>query len=219
MKLPSQLVLDLAQPPALTAEDFLPAACNEEARRWVERWPDWPGFALALSGPKASGKSHLAHMFAARSGAVIIQAGDLTVAAVPDLAALIGVVIEDADRGVDETAFFHLYNLLKEERRPLLITGRHPPARWALALADLRSRLASLPVATISSPDDALLEALLVKLFADRQLRIGPDVTAYLMPRIERSFASVHALVEKIDQAALQAGRPVTVPLMRDLLG
>jgi len=186
---------------------------------WIGRWPDWPAFALALSGPAASGKSHLAHIFAEKSGSVVAPADMLTPDTIPDIADGRGVVVEDADRGVDETALFHLYNLQKEQGKPLLLTGREPPNRWRVKLPDLRSRLATLPVAEIGSPDDMLLEALLVKLFSDRQLRIGPDVVTYVLPRIDRSFAAVRELVDKLDKAALEGGRAVTVPLVRTVLG
>ena len=213
-----QLSFDLSRPPAFSAVDFLPAPCNEAAMGWIERWPAWPGFAIAVSGPAASGKSHLAHIFAEKSGSAVVPARALTFETVPDFAEAPGIVLEDADRGVDETALFHLYNVQKEQNRPLLLTGREPPNRWKIALPDLRSRLATLPVAEIGSPDDHLLQVLLVKLFADRQLRVGPDVVAYVLPRIDRSFAAVHDLVDKLDRAALDEGRAVTVPLVRGLL-
>ncbi len=213
-----QLSFDLSRPPAHSAADFLPAPCNEAAMGWIERWPDWPGFALAVSGPAASGKSHLAHIFAAKSASLMVPAAVLTPDNIPEISGDHGVVVEDADRGVDETALFHLFNVQKEQNRPLLLTGREPPNRWKIELPDLRSRLATLPVAEIGSPDDHLLEALLVKLFADRQLRVGPDVVGYVLPRIDRSFAAVHALVETLDKAALEAGRAVTIPLVRGLL-
>jgi chromosomal replication initiation ATPase DnaA len=215
----SQLALDLAGEPAFTAEDFLISPCNAAAQGWVVRWPAWPAFALALSGPAGSGKTHLAHIFAARSGSLILAAGDLSQDSVADLAESDGVVVEDADLGVDETALFHLFNLLREMHRPLLLTGRLPPARWKFTLPDLRSRLASLPLASIGAPDDALLESVLIKLFADRQLRIGLEVVNYILPRMERSFAAARGLVEALDRAALEGGRAVTVPLVRTIIG
>src|ERR1700761_2755002 len=163
MKKASQLIFDLSRPPAYSAADFLPAPCNEAAMGWIERWPDWPGLNLALSGPAACGKSHLAHIFAEKSGSVVVPAAALTPDNIPDIASDHGVVVEDADRGVDETALFHLYNLQQEQGRPSLLPGRKPPNRWKVKLPDLRSRLATLPVAEIGSPDDMLLEALLVK--------------------------------------------------------
>jgi chromosomal replication initiation ATPase DnaA len=86
-------------------------------------------------------------------------------------------------------------------------------------LPDLTSRLATVPVVTIGAPDDALLAALMVKLFADRQVRIGQDVPAYVLPRLERSFAAVRVAVDALDRAALSQGRPITVPLARETLG
>ncbi len=109
--------------------------------------------------------------------------------------------------------------MIGEARHHLLLTGRQPPARWRLTLPDLRSRLSSIPVAAIGAPDDGLLEALLLKLFADRQLRIGPEIVSFLLPRMERSFDAVRALVAAIDAAALSGQRPVTIPLLRQVLG
>src|ERR1700761_8794737 len=110
----SQLIFDLSRPPGYSAADFLPAPCNEAAMGWIARWPDWPNFALALSGPAASGKSHLAHIFAEKSGSAVGPASALTPGTIPDVVGDHGLVVEDADRGVDETALFHLYNLQKE---------------------------------------------------------------------------------------------------------
>jgi chromosomal replication initiation ATPase DnaA len=111
-----------------------------------------------------------------------------------------------------------LFNLLREGGGHLLLTGRSPPARWPLALADLRSRLAALPVVALAPPDDAGLAAVIVKLFADRQLRVEPDVVRFLVERLDRSFAAAAAAVAALDRAALAHGRAVTVPLVRAVL-
>ncbi|HVI49960.1 MAG TPA: chromosomal replication initiator DnaA [Candidatus Sulfotelmatobacter sp.] len=213
-----QIPMDFGHEPAFAEDDFLVTDCNAEAHGWIMRWPAWPSFALALSGPAASGKSHLAHVFAARSGGAVIAAPALTVDGVPALADHGAVAIEDADQGVDETALFHLHNLLRETKGWLLLTGREAPARWPMVLPDLRSRLSALPVAAIGAPDDALLQALLLKLFSDRQLRVSPDILTYLLPRMERSFHAARVLVERIDSAALALKRPITIPFLRDLL-
>ncbi|MTJ83947.1 MAG: DNA replication protein [Telmatospirillum sp.] len=215
---PAQFALDFGHQPGFAAVDFMVADNNDQAHGWVMRWPAWPAFALGLFGPAGSGKSHLAHMFAELSGAVILPGGALRVDDVPALAAHPAVVLEDADRGVDEAACFHLFNQLRESGRSFLLTGRDAPARWAIGLPDLRSRLSSIPVAEILPPGDDLLEALLVKLFADRQLRVGPDVLAFLLPRMERTFDAARALVAALDAAALAHRRDITVALARDVL-
>lgn len=214
-----QLALDLGHRPALGREDFMVSAGNRQALAWLDRWPDWPAPAIAVHGPAGCGKSHLAHVFAAQTGAVILPAATLTRVDPPHLLpAASALAVEDADRGVDEVALFHLFNLAKETGRCLLLTGRSAPARWSLKLADLRSRLRAIPNVGIEPPDDALLAALLVKLFADRQLKVPAEVIAYLLPRLERSFTAARALVEAVDAAALAEKREITVPLVREAM-
>ena len=70
----------------------------------------------------------------------------------------------------------------------------------------------------IAPPDDSLLAALLIKQFQDRQLRVGEEVITYLVPRMERSFEAVARIVTAIDTTALARSRPVTVPLVREVL-
>src|SRR6202042_3564037 len=131
-----------------------------------------------------------------RSGAALIS-GDAV--ALRDPAALpSAIAVDDADLA-DERSLLHLYNLTLERAGHLLLTAQAPPASLPIGLADLASRLRSLPVAGIGLPDDALLAAVLVKHFADRQLRVAPAVFAYLLPRIERSFTAAAAVAARLD--------------------
>lgn len=220
-----QLALDLPARPALGRADFFVAKPNRLALAQVEAWPDWPGGRLALAGPAGSGKSHLAHVWAARAGARILPAASLArldIAATPAAAA---VAVEDvdglaaaADRDAAEEALFHLHNRLGAGGGALLVTGRTPPSRWAVALPDLASRLGAFPVARLEPPDDALLSAVLVKLFADRQIVVAPDLIAYLLARMERSFAAAEEVVVRLDRAGLARRRPVTARLAAETL-
>jgi len=218
----TQLALDLGHRPALGRDDFLVAPCNAEAAAWLERWPDWPGHALAVYGPPASGKSHLLAAFANHHGlgqVVSVDAGALNVESVPKLVVHASVVmVDDLDHLADETALFHLWNLTKETGRWLLLAGRMAPARMRVRLPDLASRLAATTAVGIGAPDDALLAAVLVKQFADRQLRVGEDVVAYVLGRMERSFAAARQVVEALDNASLARRRAITVPLARAVL-
>ncbi|MBK5911836.1 hypothetical protein CCR85_10085 [Rhodothalassium salexigens] len=213
-----QLTFPLPHRPALGQADFLVAPPNEAAVALVDAWPDWPGPALALVGPPGSGKSHLAQVWAQRAGARTLDPLDLYVdfelGDEPP-----AVLVEDADRGVDETALFHLYNVVREQRGHLMLTGREAPARWPVALPDLRSRLATVPVADMGMPDDRLLAAVLVKQFADRQLRVAPPVISYLVTHMDRSFDAARRLVAALDEASLREGRSITRPLANRILG
>ena len=216
----SQLVLELPHIPALGGEDFLVSASNATAARLVESWPDWTGPICVIAGPEGSGKTHLVNVWRARSGANAFAASAIGEALASVLESPGPVAIEDADAGaLDEHAAFHLLNLARERRFEVLITGRMPPGLWDIALPDLRSRLRSAALVEIEEPDDALLRAVLVKLFADRQLAIVPDVIDYIMPRMERSMAGAAFVVGALDRAALAERRAVTRPLAAKVLG
>ncbi len=214
-----QLALDLGVRPALGREDFLVAPVNAEAVAWIDCWPGWPGPALALAGPPGCGKTHLGRVWQARSDAVALAA-DAVAGWRPDM---FGgrpphCIIEQADRTGDEAALFHLYNFIADGGGTLLLTADTAPARWQIRLADLASRLRAAPVARIALPDDAVIEAVLVKLFADRQLRPPPAVVSFLVARMERSYAAARTMVATLDKHAMASGRAITVPLAREVL-
>ncbi len=221
----TQLALGFGHRPSLAGDDFLAAPSNAEALAWIDRWPDWPGPAVALWGPPACGKTHLARLFEAIHGARLMTSCGIAAADPVELAAAGSpLILEDAERAIEaggkdfEEALFHIYNALMESGGGLLLTAQNPPARWNLKLADLRSRLAAAAVAEIGPPGDAMIEAVLVKLFSDRQLKVEPDVIRYLTARMERSFAEAARLVGAIDGMALSRRRNVTVPLVREVL-
>lgn len=216
---PRQLALALDHTENLTRDDFLAGPSNAAALAMIESWPDWPNRVMALAGPGGSGKSHLAAIWAAQSGARFLSARALQETHLPAALATGALVIEDiAEDGLDERALFHLLNLARQDDAWLLLTARTPPTQWKLGLADLASRLRAVPCSTLAAPDDALLRAVIVKLFADRQLAVDEALVGYLASRIERSFAAARAAVALLDQEALRRKRPVNRALAADLL-
>jgi chromosomal replication initiation ATPase DnaA len=209
-----QRAFDLPVETGFGGADFLVSDSNRAAFEWIERWPQWPAPALVLYGPSGSGKTHLAHLWCERCGATLIAGEAIGGMVSSDAAAL---AIDDAERA-PEQPLLHLYNNAVERGASLLLTMRAPPASLSIALPDLASRLRALPVAGIAQPDDALLGAVLVKHFADRQVHVAPGVIAYLVARIERSFAAAASVAARLDAAALSAGRPITVKLARAVL-
>lgn len=215
---PRQLVLALDHAISYAREDFLEGPSNAKALALIERWPDWPSRLIALVGPEGSGKSHLAAIWAATSGARVITAKRLGETDLPQSLATGALVVEDLDTPeLDERALFHLINLAREEGADILFTSRVSPPSLPVKIRDLQSRLRMLPVVELEAPDDALLRALLVKLAADRQLAVDAALVNFLANRIERSFAGAHRAVAELDEEALRRQRPVTRALAAEL--
>ena len=192
----AQLALPLAWPDGVGAGDYFVSDANRPVVRHLDHWALWPVMATLLTGPRKSGRSLLARGFALRSG---------------------GELVDDAERA-DEEALFHAWNRAQARRRPLILVADRAPPEWAVALPDLRSRLAATPVVRIAEPDEPLVGQLIEKLCLDRGLAAPPELVRYLVPRIERSYWGVNRTVEALDELAYRHRQRLTVPLARRAL-
>jgi chromosomal replication initiation ATPase DnaA len=216
---PRQLALTLDHAESFARDDFLGGPSNAAALALIDAWPDWPSRSVVLCGPEGSGKSHLAAIWGAAAGSRFLAARALDEAAVPAALATGALVVEDLAPGAfDERALFHLVNLAREDDAFLLLTTRSAPAGWSFSVRDLGSRLKAMPAISLTAPDDALLRALLVKLFADRQLAVDESLIGYVATRIERSFAVARMTVATLDAEAMRRQRPLTRALAAEIL-
>lgn len=221
--MPKQLSFDLPVKTALGREDYFVSDANRLAVDALEDWQEWPNRKMILTGPAGSGKTHLLRVWAEQSDGLVISADELSQANIPELVAKSNdIAIEDAQQVAGdiqaEHALFHLHNLIFEEGGHLLLSAATPPSAWPITLADLASRMQACSVVSVASPDDALLAAVMVKQFNDRQLSPAPEVIDFLLLRTERSFESVRQLVDFLDRAALEQQRTITIPFARTVL-
>ena len=221
-----QLLFNLAHRPALGRQDFLCAPCNADALALIDDYTTWQHHVTVIYGASASGKTHLAAVFCAQSGAQYICADELPAANLIDISELSdmlspnGLVVDGLENLAPhaEITLFHLINLAQEWHYPLLLLSQIAPSQLEIRLADLDSRLRALVPCMLAPPDDTLLSNLTRKLFRDRQLEIPPPVLAFMLPRMRRDFASVAELVAAIDYASLQHRRALSIPLVAQVL-
>jgi len=192
----NQLALPLGWPADPKDDAFLVTPSNIRAAQVLEQWTTWPVMAAVLTGPRKSGRSLLARIFAAKTN---------------------GRIIDDAE-SVPEAQIFHAWNQAQADRRPLVIVADALPPGWQVKLPDLRSRLAASPHAAIGAPDDELIAALLAHLFHRRGLDARPDLVTWLSTRIERSHIIVQRVVDALDQEVLESRRRLSIPLARTVL-
>lgn len=188
------------------------AEANRDAARLLTNWRSWPGGALALVGPKGSGKTHLALAWALEAGA-----RQLVPDAAPDAGAALyeeaggRLLIDDADGARDEGTFWRVLDLARARSGAVLIVGATPPGLWPTATPDLRSRLAALPVARLGEPDEALLEVVLGRFCREQFIHLSDDAAKYLARRLPRTFAAARDLVALIEADLAKPARPVTL--------
>jgi chromosomal replication initiation ATPase DnaA len=208
----NQMSFPFSVPNLMRREDFMVSECNAEAFAMIDSWPNWLAQGLVIYGPHGCGKSHLAHLFIDKIQQTshtplhisVLNAKQIKMRQVKRIASENQhLVIEDLNADIDAEALFHLFNLFNVPQRYILWTSQQAPNHLRLSLPDLQSRLNMLPSVRIHEPDDIMLQTLIVKLFADRQLIISPEILNYIMQNTERSFAYIRDLVEEIDAISL----------------
>lgn len=200
-------------------ESLVVTDANRDAARLLTEWRSWPSGALALVGPHGSGKTHLALAWAIETGARQVSAE----AAPEDAAAIFReaagrILIDDADAMASESMLWRVLDLAKTEKGAVLMVGLRAPADWIVSIPDLRSRLASLAIARLGEPDEALMEVVLRRVCREQFIHLSDDAARYLARRLPRTFAAAYSLAAALDADLAKGAKPVAVPAARRAL-
>lgn len=210
-----QIVLDLpTTPPKMTRDNYVVAASNEKALSMMTAWVGSAEPLLAICGPQGAGKTHLGCILSESIDADFRRAEG----ADPELAGARLTVLDDVDQLPAPAALLaFVFEAINGGRRLVLI-GRGEPRDWAAGQRDLETRLNAAMRIDLTEPDEALLRAVMAKLFRDRQLRVGEAIADYAAPRIRKTFAAASAFVAALDAASFEGGEPIGLRLARAVI-
>ena len=215
---PAQIAIPFPNTPSFKDEDYLVSNCNSNVFNAVSQWPNWAYPVYRIEGPRGSGKTHLGKIWQRQTGAKLIEANDLADHLEGYAKNPTHILVENIDHTIGEDDLFHLYNLVRAENKNMLMTSTCSLAEWNLTLPDLISRMSTVPVFSISEPDDQLMRMVLMKLSSDRQIQLNLNVIEYLLPRIERSFEAIQRYVLALDEYSLREKRKITIPLAKKII-
>ncbi len=197
---PSQIALPLSARGAV--QRIVVGDANAQVIEALQAPERWPFHVAVLTGPPRSGKSLLARWAGGLHGDSL-------------------EVVDDA-HAVDETALFHRWNAVQQggtrEGGALLLVADAGTEGWRIALPDLASRIGGSLHLEIGAPDDAFAADLILALAEARGLSLPEGAADYLVPRTERSFAAIEALVATIDRISLERQTPATMSVWRAAL-
>lgn len=190
----SQIALPLTLSDSGEAGVIVVGSGNQRVADALAAPETWPFRTAVLMGPPRSGKSMLARWFA-RSG--------------------LGESLDGAD-ALPQDAIFHRWNRAQESGTPLLLVV--DGENWDITLPDLASRMGAALQLEIQPPDDEMAGDLILAIAAQRGLALGEGAPAYLVPRMERSYAAIERVVAEIDRLSLERMAPATLSIWRDAL-
>lgn len=181
-----------------------------------------------ISGPEASGKTHLLQAACDSAGdrSVYVPLGSMAAA---DRALLDGlasrelVCLDDIDAVCGdpgwEQALFVLCNRILEADGGLVVASTGTPRAVGILLPDLQSRLARLPTFRLQPLAESERASALQLRARHRGLELPDDTARYLLTRSRRDMTSLYQLLDRLDTEALRAQRRLTIPFVRDVLG
>ena len=219
-----QFHFSLGSKVSYSLDDYFVSSCNEVAFKHVTSFPNWGEGRLAkvclIYGPKFSGKTHIANIFSSVSGAKFIHSNDLEHFSPLNIVnSNNAFIIDDFDQKLEyEEAMFHIFNECLDRGKFLLFLSSSARNHLKFMTKDFASRIMAINDIEIKDPSLELMEAIIHKNFSDRQILISPEITKYILTRINRSYRAIEALTRKIDQVSLAQKSRINLSLVKEVL-
>tara|TARA_B100000424_G_C22934000_1_gene496890 strand:+ start:1241 stop:1903 length:663 start_codon:yes stop_codon:yes gene_type:complete len=201
-----------------TYDDFFVSKCNYFAFSLIESWPKWEKNILNIYGEKFCGKSHLSEIFKRKNKAIIIKNDEINNNFFNKIRYYENIILDNLEFLSDEKTLYSIFNFVEQYNKYLIINSIDSINSIEFKLPDLKSRLKNCIFAKIDKPDDDMIFALVLKHFADRQIKIEKKIIEYITKRIERSYGKIFDFIYKVDQFSLINKKPIDYKSIKKIL-
>ena len=200
-------------------QDFFVSSNNFSAYKLIESWPTWPGKWLNIFGDPGSGKTHLAKILEKKIDKVkLVGAKNINSKTVQDLNNLDCLIIDGFKNNIEEKLLYSILNQSKQLDNYILINSISSIKNINFKLNDLVSRINSFLYIGIELPTDDLLKVIISKTLSDKQIRVNPKISDYIINNVERSYEKMFKFLKDVDELSLSTGKSININLIKKIL-
>ena len=200
-------------------QDFFVSSNNFSAYKLIESWPTWPGKWLNIFGDSGSGKTHLAKILEKKIDKVkLVGAKNINSKTVQDLNNLDCLIIDGFKNNIEEKLLYSILNQSKQLDNYVLMNSISSIKNINFKLNDLVSRINSFLYIGIELPTDDLLKVIISKTLSDKQIRINPKISDYIINNVERSYEKMFKFLKDVDELSLSTGKSININLIKKIL-
>ena len=215
----SQLVFKFPFKTKYYEEDFYVSSNNFAAYKLIESWPNWPGKWLNVYGATGSGKTHLSNILGKKIKKLkITKANEVDDKIIDELNLLECLIIDNYENNINEKLLYSIFNYSKQFENYILINSTQPIKEFSYKLEDLNSRMKSLIYIGIDLPTDDLLQVIISKFFSEKQIRVDPKISNYIINNVDRSYEKMFKFIKDIDHLSLSTGKSININLIKKVL-
>ncbi len=215
----SQLIFKFPFKTKYYEQDFYVSSNNFSAYKLVESWPNWPGKWLNIFGSSGSGKTHLSKILEKKIDKVkIIDAKRIDEDFIKKIDSYKCLIIDNYRNNISENLFFSILNHTKQLDNFVLVNSEKPLRELNFELKDLQSRINSFLFIGINLPTDDLLQVIISKAFSDKQIKLSPKISDYIIKNVDRSYEKMFKFLKEVDDLSLSSGKPININLIKKVL-
>ena len=218
MKIRNQNIFNFDKNKNFNYEDYFVSKSNYFAFEILQKWPKWEKNILNIYGENFSGKTHLSKIFLNKNNGLMIYEKDINDEIFKKLKLYENIILDGFNYKTNEKLLYSIFNLIDSENKFLIINSINPINEMDFQLKDLVSRAKNCLFAKIENPDDELMNAIILKNFSDRQIKIDNKLIDYIAKRIDRSYSKISQFIYKIDELSLKKKKPIDFKIIKEIL-